>query len=67
MKTLASIYSVTEADMIGMRLRARGIPFFARDLPFPALSIGGIDIQVNDEDYERAKAVLADDGEPPYA
>ena len=68
MKTLVRVYQVIEADMIGMRLEAQGIPFLASDLytnltmPWLSGCVGGIDIQVNDEDYERARAALDDDG-----
>jgi len=71
MKTLVTVHEVVEADMVGVRLRARGIPFFAKDLytssvlPWGMAScIGGIDIQVSDEDYERAQAALAEDPLP---
>jgi|GEM_PF-77266 len=68
MKTLVTVYWVVEADMIGLRLKAQGIPFFAKDLctssALPSMCIGGIDIQVSDEDYERAQAVLAEDPLP---
>ena len=69
MKTLARVNTIIDADMIGMRLEAEGIPFFAKDLCTVAITpilsgfVGGIDIQVNDEDYERAKAIFADDPE----
>ena len=69
MKTLARVNTIIDADMIGMRLEAQDIPFLSNDLYtvaiVPVLSgfVGGIDIQVNDEDYERAKAIFADDPE----
>jgi hypothetical protein len=66
MKTVARVFWVTEADMIGMRLEAHGIPFFVPELytatadPLLSNAMGGIDIKVNEEDYERAKAILAE-------
>jgi len=74
MKRLTRVTWITEADQIGMRLEAHGIPFFVPEQytasadPLLSHAMGGIDVLVHEKDYERAKAIIADcHPEPPVS
>jgi hypothetical protein len=73
MKTVANLTSLLEADMICAQLRAFGIETFLPDQgmvlmqPLYSEAIGGIRVQVADEDYERACAILSASPEEPAA
>lgn len=64
MKTVAAFSKPYEAHMLIARLEASGVPAFARDENMVALdwlasnAIGGVKVDVADEDYERAVAVV---------
>lgn len=64
MKTLAAFDKPIDAHMLIARLEGNGIAAFARDEHMVTLdwlaanAIGGIKVDVADEDYERAVAVM---------
>src|SRR5437016_5197823 len=68
MVTLAIFYKLESADLLKCRLEAFGIPAFLSDDATAQMNwlytnaIGGVGVQVADEDYEAAKEVL--DAEP---
>lgn len=62
MKTLTSFADLMEAQLLRSRLESSGIPAFVRDENMSALAayaIGGVRVEVADEDFERAAAMLA--------
>lgn len=69
MKTLAAFSKPYEAHMLIARLEGNGIAAFARDEHMVTLdwlasnAIGGVKVDVADEDYERALAVMAAPGD----
>lgn len=71
MKTLTTVTWLPEADVLRMRLEAEGIDAFVPDQhtvlanPLYGQAIGGIRVQVNESDYERAREILA--GQVPPA
>ena len=64
MKTLTTVTYLHEADMICSKLQADGIEAFMPDEsviavnPLYANAVGGIRIQVNESDFERAEEIL---------
>lgn len=74
MKTLAAFNKPIDAHMLIARLDGNGIPAYARDEHMVSLdwlasnAIGGVKVDVADEDYAKALEFLAtpglDDGQP---
>lgn len=73
MKTLATFRKAEEAHLVRMRLEDAGIPAYLRDEYITQLGgawmfpgeHGGVKLEVDDEDYDAAKAFLAEEaGEP---
>lgn len=66
MKTVAKFYGVRDADALCRVLEQHGINAFIPDeftgtvQPFITNAIGGIRVQVNDEDYETAARLTAE-------
>ena len=66
--TLVRCGTLGAADMVASRLRAAGIEVFIPDenlmqsIGFNLNTFGYVRVQVNPEDYEAAKALLADSG-----
>ena len=64
MVTLAKFYKLEDADLLKCRLEAYGIPAFLSDDATSQMNwlytnaIGGVGVQVADEDYETAKEIL---------
>ena len=69
MVTIATCSKVEEAHLLRMRLEAAGIPAWLRDentIQWDWLylnALGGVRVDVADEDAEAAKAVLAEEPE----
>lgn len=67
MRTLAAFNHADQAHLLRMRLEGSGIAAHVRDenmvtLDWPAaLAVGGVKVDVADEDYEAALALLAED------
>ena len=67
MTTLTTVTYIHEADLLCMKLGACGIGTFVPDQstavaqPLYGNAIGGIRVQVDEADLERAREVLADD------
>jgi hypothetical protein len=67
MRTLATFDHPDQAHLLRMRLGGNGIAAHVRDENMVALdwlyslAVGGVKIDVADEDYEAALAVLAED------
>lgn len=65
MKTIASFSAPIEAHMLISRLEGNGIPAFIRDEHMVSLdwlasnAIGGVKVDVGDDDYERALELIA--------
>ena len=62
MKTLASFADLMEAQLLRSRLESSGIPAFIRDENMSALAayaIGGVRVEVEDEDFDRAAGMLS--------
>ena len=65
MKTLATFSAPIEAHMLISRLEGNGIPAFLRDEHMVTLdwlasnAIGGVKVDVADEDYDRALELIA--------
>lgn len=65
MRTLAAFNQPMEAYMLISRLEGNGIPAFLRDEYMVAIdwlaanAIGGVKVDVRDEDYERALELIA--------
>jgi hypothetical protein len=64
MKTLASFSQPVEAHLLRLRLEHEGITAYLRDENMIALdwlysnALGGVKVDVADEDYEQALAIL---------
>ena len=64
MKTVARVSWIHEADSVRMRLNSHGLEAFIPDEgmvtanPILGNAVGGIRIQVRDEDYEQAREIL---------
>jgi hypothetical protein len=74
MKTIASFSAPIEAHMLISRLEGNGIHAYIRDEHMVTLdwlasnAIGGVKVDVADEDFERAQELIAagpTDGTPP--
>jgi hypothetical protein len=64
MRTLATFSQADPAHLLRMRLEGSGIAAHVRDentVTFASLAVGGVKVDVADEDYEAALAVLADE------
>ena len=67
MRTLAAFSHADQAHLLRMRLEACGIAAHVRDENMvtldwlASLAVGGVKVDVADEDFEAAQAVLADD------
>jgi cell division septation protein DedD len=67
MQTLASFIHPDQAHLLRARLEGNGIRAFVRDDNFvtldflASLAVGGVRVDVADEDYETAVALLAED------
>lgn len=65
MKILATFSKPIEAHLLVARLAGNGIPAFLRDEHMVTLdwlasnAIGGVKVEVGDDDYERAREVIA--------
>lgn len=62
MKTLTSFADLMEAQLLRSRLESSGIPAYVRDENMSALAayaIGGVRVEVADEDFDRASDLLA--------
>lgn len=65
MKTLAAFNKPIDAHLLMSRLAGSGIPAFLRDEHMVTLdwlasnAIGGVKVEVGDEDYERALELIA--------
>jgi len=65
MKTLATFSAPIEAHLLVSRLEGNGIPAFLRDEHMVTLdwlasnALGGVKVDVNDEDYDRALELIA--------
>jgi len=66
MKTLTTVLWLNEADALRLALEREGIAVFLPDQfaaqsdPFLSQAMGGIRVQVGDEDYEKALQVASD-------
>ena len=71
MKTIASFSQPVEAHMLRSRLEVEGITAYLRDENMIALdwlysnALGGVKVDVADEDYERALEIMASLGTSP--
>ena len=71
MRTLASFDHADQAHLLRMRLEGDGIAAYVRDENMVtldwlySLAVGGVKVDVADEDYEAALAVLAEDAASP--
>ena len=71
MKTLASFSQPVEAHLLRLRLEAEGITAYLRDENMIALdwlysnALGGVKVDVADEDYEAALRIFESAGGPP--
>lgn len=69
MITLTKVSYLHEADLLCMKLEEAGIEYFIADQNLSSLNplysgaIGGIRIQIHEDDLDKAKAILLD-GEP---
>jgi len=69
MITIATFLKVEDAHLLRMRLESRGIPAFLRDENTIQLdwlysnALGGVRVDVADEDEDAAKAILAEEPE----
>jgi hypothetical protein len=66
MKTLASFADLMEAQLLRSRLESSGIPAFVCDenmAPLAAYAMGGVRVEVADEDFDRATQMLAEESE----
>lgn len=67
MRTLAAFTHADQAHLLRMRLEGSGIAAHVRDENMvtldwlASLAVGGVKVDVDDEDYEVALAVLAED------
>lgn len=65
MKTLGTFNKPIDAHLLAARLIGNGIPAFLRDEHMVTLdwlasnAIGGVKVEVGDEDYERALELIA--------
>jgi len=70
MKTVAAFTKVEDAHLLRASLEGSGIAAFVRDEftvvanPLYANAIGGVKVEVADEDYDRALEILALDAQP---
>ncbi len=66
MQTIANFSQPVEAHLLRTRLEAEGITAYLRDENLVTLdwlysnAVGGVKVDVADEDYERALAILAE-------
>lgn len=66
MKTLAAFSQPIEAHLLISRLNGNGVAAYARDENMVALdwlaslAVGGVKVDVEDEDYDRALAIMMD-------
>ncbi len=71
MRTLATFTHADQAHLLRMRLEGSGIPAHVRDENMvsldwlASLAVGGVKVDVAEEDYEAALAVLAEDEPAP--
>jgi Putative prokaryotic signal transducing protein len=70
MRTVAAFSKVEEAHLLRASLEGNGIAAFVRDEftvaanPLYANAIGGVKVEVADEDFDRAREILALDAPP---
>ena len=70
MKTIAAFTTIEEAYLLKSRLEGSGVAASVRDeftvaaKPLYANAIGGVKVEVADDDYERALEVLGADAPP---
>jgi len=70
MKTVARVMWIHEADLIKSKLELHGISAFIPDEgmatanPLLGNAIGGIRVQVGDDDYEEAREIIGEKVEP---
>ncbi len=71
MKTLTSFADLMEAQLLRSRLESSGIPAFVCDENMSSLAayaMGGVRVEVADEDFDRATQMLAEEtGAKPAA
>jgi hypothetical protein len=65
MTTIASFNKAEDAHLLRMRLEAAGIPAYLRDETMSqvwgvSLNIGGVKVEVDDEDADAARAVFGE-------
>ncbi len=70
MRTLASFSHADQAHLLRMRLEGGGVAAHVRDeniVTYASFAVGGAKVDVAEEDYEAALAILAEDrpSEPP--
>ncbi|MCB1070641.1 MAG: DUF2007 domain-containing protein [Verrucomicrobia bacterium] len=71
--TLTTVQWITEADLVCARLESEGIRSFIPDQgtvimnPLYATAIGGIRVQVDEADLDRARALLGEESPPAVA
>ena len=69
MRTLAAFNHPDQAHLLRMRLEGSGIAAYVRDENMVtldwlvSLAVGGVKVDVADDDYEAALAILAEDAE----
>ena len=64
MKTLTSLADLMEAQLLRSRLESSGIPAFVCDENMSSLAayaMGGVRVEVADEDFDRAAAMMAEE------
>jgi hypothetical protein len=73
MRTLAAFHHADQAHLLRMRLEGSGIAAYVRDEHMvtldwlASLAVGGVKVDVADEDYEAALAFLEEEPDPPSA
>jgi hypothetical protein len=68
MITLTTVSYIHEADLLCMKLEAGGVESFIPDMntaqvnPFYSGAMGGIRVQIHEQDLDKAREILADEG-----
>ncbi len=69
MVTIASFSKAEDAHLLRLRLEAAGIPAYLRDENMTqtwggSLDLGGVKVEVDEEDVEAARAVMEEEANP---